>query len=62
MTTDQLSPLDVAFLCLEDDKNPMHLGAVATFAPNRPVHPARIVALLCERAQEVSKLRKRTQV
>jgi WS/DGAT/MGAT family acyltransferase len=62
MTTDQLSPLDVAFLCLEDDKNPMHLGAVATFAPHHPVHPARIVALLCERAQEVSKLRKRTRV
>ncbi|MCS7484790.1 wax ester/triacylglycerol synthase family O-acyltransferase [Umezawaea endophytica] len=62
MTADQLSPLDVAFLCLEDDKNPMHLGAVASFAPHRPVHPARIVALLCERAQEISKLRKRTQV
>jgi WS/DGAT/MGAT family acyltransferase len=62
MTTDQLSPLDVAFLCLEDDKNPMHLGAVATFAPHQPVHPARIVALLCERAQEISKLRKRTRV
>ena len=62
MTTEQLSPLDVAFLCLEDDKNPMHLGAVATFAPHRPVHPARIVALLCERAQEIPKLRKRTRV
>ena len=62
MTTDQLSPLDVAFLCLEDDKNPMHLGAVATFTPHQPVHPARIVALLCERAQEISQLRKRTRV
>ncbi|MET1071819.1 MAG: wax ester/triacylglycerol synthase family O-acyltransferase [Umezawaea sp.] len=62
MTTEQLSPLDVAFLCLEDDKNPMHLGAVATFAPHHPVHPARIVALLCERAQEIPKLRKRTRV
>ncbi len=62
MTADQLSPLDVAFLCLEDGKNPMHLGAVATFAPHRPVHPARIVALLCERAQEVPELRKRTRV
>jgi WS/DGAT/MGAT family acyltransferase len=62
MTTEQLSSLDVAFLCLEDDRNPMHLGAVATFAPHRPVHPARIVALLCERAQEITRLRKRTQV
>lgn len=61
MTTEQLSSLDVAFLCLEDDRNPMHLGAVATFAPRRPVHPARIVALLCERAQEIPRLRKRTQ-
>jgi WS/DGAT/MGAT family acyltransferase len=62
MTTEQLSPLDVAFLCMEDNRNPMHLGAVATFAPHQPVHPARIVALLCERALEIPKLRKRTQI
>ncbi|HEX6344530.1 wax ester/triacylglycerol synthase family O-acyltransferase [Umezawaea sp.] len=61
MTAHQLSPLDVAFLCLEDGRNPMHLGAVATFSPHQPVHPARIVALLCERAQEISQLRKRTR-
>ncbi|MFI9818629.1 wax ester/triacylglycerol synthase family O-acyltransferase [Saccharothrix variisporea] len=57
----QLSPLDVAFLCMEDASNPMHLGAVATFAPRNPVHPARIVALLCERALEVPALRRRVR-
>ncbi|MEJ2858335.1 MULTISPECIES: wax ester/triacylglycerol synthase family O-acyltransferase [unclassified Saccharothrix] len=57
----QLSSLDVAFLCMEDASNPMHLGAVATFSPRNPVHPARIVALLCERALEVSALRRRVR-
>lgn len=57
----QLSSLDVAFLCMEDAGNPMHLGAVATFAPRNSVHPARIVALLCERAGEVGALRRRVR-
>jgi WS/DGAT/MGAT family acyltransferase len=59
--TEQLSSLDVAFLCLENDSHPMHLGAVATFMPTRPVHPARIVALLCERVLEVPRLRQRAR-
>lgn len=57
----QLSSLDVAFLCMEDATNPMHLGAVATFTPHTPVHPARIVSLLSERALEIDALRRRVR-
>ncbi|SFR28347.1 acyltransferase, WS/DGAT/MGAT [Lentzea waywayandensis] len=59
--TDHLSPLDIAFLAMEGDSNPLHLGAVATFAPSTPVHPARIAAVLCERAQEIQRLRQRAR-
>ena len=59
--TDDLSPLDIAFLAMEGDSNPLHLGAVATFAPSTPVHPARIAAVLCERAQEIPRLRQRAR-
>ncbi|GLY46412.1 wax ester/triacylglycerol synthase family O-acyltransferase [Lentzea sp. NBRC 102530] len=59
--TDHLSPLDIAFLAMEGDTNPLHLGAVATFAPSTPVHPARIAAVLCERAQEIPRLRQRAR-
>lgn len=46
---------------MEGDSNPLHLGAVATFAPSTPVHPARIAAVLCERAQEIPRLRQRAR-
>lgn len=59
--TDHLSPLDVAFLAMEGNSNPLHLGAVATFAPKQPVHPARIAALLCERVQEIPRMRQRAR-
>ncbi|HUQ60297.1 wax ester/triacylglycerol synthase domain-containing protein [Lentzea sp.] len=59
--TDHLSPLDIAFLAMEGNANPLHLGAVATFAPPTPVHPARIAAVLCERAQEIPRLRQRAR-
>ncbi|MFJ8966179.1 wax ester/triacylglycerol synthase family O-acyltransferase [Lentzea sp. NPDC102401] len=59
--TDHLSPLDIAFLAMEGDSHPLHLGAVATFAPSTPVHPARIAAVLCERAQEIPRLRQRAR-
>ncbi|MFI6095324.1 wax ester/triacylglycerol synthase domain-containing protein [Lentzea sp. NPDC051213] len=59
--TEQLSPLDIAFLAMEGNSNPLHLGAVATFAPTTPVHPARIAAVLCERAQEIPRLRQRAR-
>ncbi|MET9629893.1 wax ester/triacylglycerol synthase family O-acyltransferase [Lentzea sp. NPDC006480] len=59
--TDHLSPLDIAFLAMEGNANPLHLGAVATFAPSTAVHPARIAAVLCERASEISRLRQRAR-
>jgi diacylglycerol O-acyltransferase len=59
--TEHLSPLDIAFLAMEGNANPLHLGAVATFAPSTPVHPARIAAVLCERAQEIPRLRQRAR-
>ncbi|MCP2249215.1 wax ester/triacylglycerol synthase family O-acyltransferase [Lentzea aerocolonigenes] len=59
--TDHLSPLDIAFLAMEGNANPLHLGAVATFAPSTPVHPARVAAVLCERAQEIPRLRQRAR-
>ncbi|MGZ3144052.1 wax ester/triacylglycerol synthase family O-acyltransferase [Lentzea chajnantorensis] len=59
--TDHLSPLDVAFLAMEGNSNPLHLGAVATFTPTNLVHPARIAAVLCERAAEVPRLRARAR-
>lgn len=59
--TDDLSPLDVAFLAMEGNSNPLHLGAVATFAPRQPVHPARIATLLCERVLEIPRMRQRAR-
>lgn len=59
--TEHLSPLDIAFLAMEGNSNPLHLGAVATFAPSTPVHPARIAAVLCERAVEIPRLRQRAR-
>jgi len=59
--TEQLSPLDIAFLAMEGTANPLHIGAVAMFAPTLPVHPARIAAVLCERAQEIPRLRQRAR-
>lgn len=59
--TDHLSPLDIAFLAMEGSANPLHLGAVATFAPATPVHPARIAAVLCDRALEIPRLRHRAR-
>lgn len=59
--TEQLSPLDIAFLAMEGNSNPLHLGAVATFTPTNLVHPARIAAVLCERAQEIPRLRQRAR-
>ncbi|GLZ33662.1 diacylglycerol O-acyltransferase [Lentzea sp. NBRC 105346] len=60
--TDHLSPLDVAFLAMEGDSNPLHLGAVATFAPRQPVHPSRIAAVLCERVLEIPRMRQRARM
>ncbi|MEV5535751.1 wax ester/triacylglycerol synthase family O-acyltransferase [Saccharopolyspora shandongensis] len=61
MTTTEVSAIDRAFLCLERDVAPMHLGAVAVFAPRRPVRPDRVARVLAERAQQISRLRLRVR-
>jgi len=57
----QLSALDVAFLCLESETTPMHMGAVITFAPESEVDPRALAALLAERAARLPKLRQRAR-
>jgi len=57
--TDRLSSLDVAFLSLERQDSPMHLGAAAVFRPAGRVNPIRLVDLLAERAAKVPRLRDR---
>ncbi|MEV0056339.1 wax ester/triacylglycerol synthase family O-acyltransferase [Saccharopolyspora shandongensis] len=59
MAAGEVSALDWAFLCLEQDAAPMHIGAVAVFAPHRQVDPVRIAELLAERAQRLARLRLR---
>jgi WS/DGAT/MGAT family acyltransferase len=61
MPRTSLSPLDVAFLCLESETAPMHMGAVLTFTPAGPVAPERLTTLLAERAAEIPKLRQKTR-
>ncbi|MCI2417586.1 wax ester/triacylglycerol synthase family O-acyltransferase [Saccharopolyspora sp. K220] len=58
-TTCEVSALDWAFLCLEQDTAPMHVGAVAVFHPTEPVDPVRLAGLLAERAQRIARLRLR---
>ncbi|KMS79673.1 hypothetical protein ACZ91_61780 [Streptomyces regensis] len=46
MAPERLSALDMAFLCLEGDATPMHMGAVATFRPRRGWNADRVAVLL----------------
>jgi diacylglycerol O-acyltransferase / wax synthase len=59
MTGNRLSALDTAFLCLESESAPMHLGALAVFGPGTPSRPARLLSTLGERAQRLPLLRRR---
>ncbi|MEU3627934.1 wax ester/triacylglycerol synthase family O-acyltransferase [Amycolatopsis coloradensis] len=59
MSGPQLSALDVAFLCLESETTPMHMGAVVTFRPHGQVHARKLTSLLAERAARIPKLRRR---
>lgn len=59
MMTTEVSALDWAFLCLEQETAPMHIGAVAVFRPSEPVDRVRVLALLAERAQRIARLRLR---
>ncbi|GHG13295.1 MULTISPECIES: wax ester/triacylglycerol synthase family O-acyltransferase [Amycolatopsis] len=61
MAGSQLSALDVAFLCLESETTPMHMGAVVTFTARGPVDPAALTALLAQRAARLPKLRQRAR-
>lgn len=61
MTINEISPLDLAFLCLERQAAPMHIGAVAVFAADGGVDAARVVGLLAERAQRTPRLRLRAR-
>lgn len=61
MSSDHLSSLDVAFLCLERPRAPMHLGAVVMFQPAGRVNPIRLVDLLARRAAGVRRLRQRVR-
>ncbi|HEV7452585.1 MAG TPA: wax ester/triacylglycerol synthase family O-acyltransferase [Pseudonocardiaceae bacterium] len=61
MAAGRLSGLDTAFLCLDRDVSPMHLGALAIFRPVRPEDPGRVAALLVDRVQRLPQLRQRVQ-
>ncbi|MFE3472905.1 MULTISPECIES: wax ester/triacylglycerol synthase family O-acyltransferase [unclassified Streptomyces] len=59
MGTELLAPLDLAFWHLESDAHPMHLGALAVFAPD-PGHgasPDHVLGLLRTRAAAIPRLR-----
>ncbi|MFG2043676.1 wax ester/triacylglycerol synthase family O-acyltransferase [Dactylosporangium sp. NPDC048998] len=56
---ERLSCLDTAFLRLESAGAPMHLGALAVFAPRRPIAAARLVKVLTERLARIPSLRQR---
>ncbi|MFJ3996159.1 wax ester/triacylglycerol synthase family O-acyltransferase [Streptomyces parvus] len=57
MSTELLAPLDLAFWHLESDAHPMHLGALAVFAPAPGVGPGWILELLGSRAAAIPRLR-----
>ncbi|RSD22870.1 wax ester/triacylglycerol synthase family O-acyltransferase [Amycolatopsis eburnea] len=61
MATSPLSALDVAFLCLESETSPMHMGAVLTFTARGPVDAGTLTAILAERAARLPKLRQRAR-
>ncbi|WP_228926484.1 wax ester/triacylglycerol synthase family O-acyltransferase [Streptomyces sp. DH7] len=57
MGTELLAPLDLAFWHFESDAHPMHLGALAVFAPVPDAAPGRILDLLGTRAAAIPRLR-----
>jgi len=58
--TDRLSPLDVAFLCLENAA-PMHLGAVLVLGTPAPDGARAVAGVLADRASRVARLRQRVR-
>ncbi|MFJ5725075.1 wax ester/triacylglycerol synthase family O-acyltransferase [Streptomyces sp. NPDC093149] len=62
MGTELLAPLDLAFWHLESDAHPMHLGALAVFAPAPgPARGANVSELLGSRAAAIPRLRMRVR-
>ncbi|MEU1471196.1 wax ester/triacylglycerol synthase family O-acyltransferase [Streptomyces sp. NPDC005761] len=63
MGIELLAPLDLAFWHLESDAHPMHLGALAVFAPgdDRAPGPDRLLELLGTRAAAIPRLRMRVR-
>ena len=59
--TTELTALDWAFLCMERDTAPMHVGAVAVFRPDGPVDRDRLRGLFAERASRIGRLRMRLE-
>ncbi|MFE2293749.1 wax ester/triacylglycerol synthase family O-acyltransferase [Streptomyces sp. NPDC059452] len=57
MGTELLAPLDLAFWHLESDAHPMHLGALAVFAPAPGATPDHVLDLLRTRAAAIPRLR-----
>jgi diacylglycerol O-acyltransferase len=57
----RLTGLDTAFLRLDREASPMHLGALATFRPANLGDPGRVAALLAERALRLPQLRRRVE-
>ncbi len=61
MAASSLSALDVAFLSMESETTPMHMGAVVTFTARGQVDPPALAAILAERAAKLPKLRQRAR-
>lgn len=61
MAAGRLTGLDTAFLCLDHDVSPMHLGALAYFRPVRAGDPDRLVRLLADRAGRLPQLCQRVR-
>ncbi|MFC7340084.1 wax ester/triacylglycerol synthase family O-acyltransferase [Saccharopolyspora griseoalba] len=59
--TSELTALDRAFLCMESDTAPMHVGAVAVFRPDGPIDRDRLRELLAARAARIGRLRMRLE-
>src|SRR4051794_14495643 len=62
MNDARLSALDTAFLCMESAQAPLHLGALAVFAPAERVQPEQLTALLGDRAERLPWLRRRAHL
>ncbi|WP_326569618.1 wax ester/triacylglycerol synthase family O-acyltransferase [Amycolatopsis rhabdoformis] len=59
MVRTPLSSLDVAFLCLESETAPMHMGAVLVFTSRGRVDGGELTGLLAARARKMPQLRRK---